>query len=268
MYLYTNATDIFSNVEIKGGICFFLIDNDYAGKCEYHYIDNNNHTVSLRNLGDFNLLIRDSNYAEIVKKVKDIHGDNQFVDSLVSNDTPFGISSNVKSSTKKTSDISDKKDSKHNVAIYHIEKLKRRIDYISINSISKNTQDIGKYKVFLTGAAGSGNDKIVLGKPILAEKNSVCSQSFIYAPFNSKIEAENFIKYLKTKFFRVLVASIKITQSCPNRVYQFVPIQDFTETSDITWDCTISEIDNQLFKKYSLSEDNIEYIKKSFDYME
>ena len=268
MYLYTNATDIFSNVEIKGGICYFLIDNDYTGKCEYHYINNDHHSVFERNLGDFNLLIRDSNYAEIVKKVITIHGDNKYVDSLVSNDTPFGISSNVKSSTKKSSDISDKKDNTHDIAIYHIEKLKRRIDYIPLSSISKNTQDINKYKVFLTGAAGSGNDKIVLGKPILAEKNSVCSQSFIYAAFDSKIEAEHFIKYLKTKFFRVLVASIKITQSCPNRVYQFVPIQNFTESSDIKWSCSISEIDDQLFNKYSLSKDDIEYIKKSFDYME
>lgn len=57
---------------------------------------------------------------------------------------------------------------------------------MSINDIRKNVQDIPKYKVFVTGAGGSGNDKKILGKPVFAEKNSICSQSYLYSAFESK----------------------------------------------------------------------------------
>lgn len=268
MYLYTDATNIFANVEIKGGICYYLVDNKYSGLCEYHYINGDTNSINNRKLGDFNLLIRDNNFAEIVKKVTTKHGNKDYVDTIVSNDTPFGISSNVKSSTKKESDISSIKDSKHDIAIYHIEKLKRKVEYISRSSITKNIQDIDKYKVLLTGAAGSGNDKIVLGKPILTEKNSVCSQSFLYVPFKTREEASNFLKYLKTKFFRVLVASIKTTQSCPNRVYQFVPIQDFTDKSDINWNNEIEKIDEQLYLKYNIEQSTADYINCNIEYFD
>ena len=169
---------------------------------------------------------------------------------------------------KKESNILEVKDSEHDVAIYHIENLKRKIEYISRNAISKNTQDIDKFKVLLTGAAGSGNDKMVLGKPILTESNSVCSQSFLYVPFDTKDKTNNFFKYLKTKFFRALVASIKITQSCPNRVYQFVPIQDFSNKSDIDWNKPIDKIDDQLYKKYKLEKTDIDYIDKMIEYFD
>lgn len=106
----------------------------------------------------------------------------------------------------------------------------------------------------------------MLGKPEFAEKNSVCSQSYLYAKFDSEVEAKNFIKYLKTKFFRTLVASIKISQSAPNRVYRFVPIQDFTDSSDINWNCNIDLIDQQLFKKYGISDEEQNYINEKIKY--
>lgn len=66
---------------------------------------------------------------------------------------------------------------------------------------------------------GSGNDKIVLGDPILAGASSVCSQTYLYAKFDSEDEAENFISYLKTRFFRLLVSSMKITQDAMAQGY-------------------------------------------------
>ena len=96
----------------------------------------------------------------------------------------------------------------------------------------------------------------------------VCSQSYLYAPFNSKIEAINFVKYLKTKFFRSLVLAIKITQSASNKVYKFVPMQDYINDSDIDWSRDISEIDKQLYLKYGLSEDEINYIESMIKPME
>jgi len=267
MCLYTDARDIFNNVEIKGGICYFLSDLSYKGKCSYNYFDENSTYTDERDFTNYDVLIRDPMLAKLVNEVSTKVNSEFCVDSIVSNDTPFGISSNVRSSTKKDTELSSTKDKIHDIAIYHIEKLVRKKEYMSSNKITKNKQDITKYKVLVTGAAGSGNDSIVLGKPVFAEKDSVCSQSYLYIPFESEIEAKNFIKYLSTKFFRALVASIKITQSCPNRVYKFVPIQDFTNLSDVDWSKSIEEIDKYFFNKYKISTEIVSYITQKFEYM-
>ena len=78
----------------------------------------------------------------------------------------------------------------------------------------------------------------------------------------------NFEKYLKTKFLRALVASIKITQTATNKVYKFVPNLDYKTNRDIKWNCSIEEIDKQLFKRFKLSEEEINYINENFDYMD
>lgn len=108
----------------------------------------------------------------------------------------------------------------------------------------------------------------MLGKPIVAPKGSVCSQSFLFASFDDENQANNFKKYLLTRFFRILVSAIKISQSAPNRVYKFVPLQDFTDKSDIDWSKSISEIDKQLYKKYNLTQEEIDFIEKTVKPME
>ena len=149
----------------------------------------------------------------------------------------------------------------HDVLLYHIEKGIRKIEYVNINDIRKNKKDVDKVKIFVTGSGGSGADPKVMGDPEFAPKHSVCSQSYLYATFNSETEAKNMIKYIKTKFFRVLVSAMKITQSAPSRVYRFVPLQDFTSNSDIDWSKSIPEIDQQLYKKYNLTEEEIAFIE-------
>jgi hypothetical protein len=184
------------------------------------------------------------------------------VDTIISADTPFGISSNPKDSKKNPCKVYNNSTPQHNTQLFHIENGKRKIEYVNKEAITKNKTDIDKDKVFITGTGGSGNDPKVMGNPEIAPKNSVCSQSYLYAPFGSKIEAQNFIKYIKTKFFRILVSAMKITQSAPNRVYKFVPLQNFTANSDIDWQKPICEIDKQLYTKYNLSQTDTEYIEK------
>lgn len=78
--------------------------------------------------------------------------------------------------------------------------------------------------------------------------------------FESKTEAENVTKYIKTKFFRALVGILKVTQDSPNRVYGLVPIQDFTNSSDIDWSKSVGDINNQLYTKYNLTESERHFI--------
>lgn len=76
------------------------------------------------------------------------------------------------------------------------------------------------------------------------------------------------MKYIKSQFFRFFVSLIKISQDATQRVYQFVPLQDFTSSSDIDWSKSIKEIDQQLYKKYEFSEEEIKFIESMIRPME
>lgn len=108
----------------------------------------------------------------------------------------------------------------------------------------------------------------ILGVPEYAPTNSVCSQSYLYSAFETETEAKNFIKYIKTRFFRVLVSAIKITQSAPSRVYKFVPLEILDNKSDIDWSKPIPEIDKQLYAKYGLTKEEIGFIESMIKPME
>jgi len=73
----------------------------------------------------------------------------------------------------------------------------------------------------------------------------------------------NLYKYLQTRFLRFMVGVLKSSQNISQIVYKFVPLQDFTEKSDIDWSKSVADIDEQLFDKYNLSEEEREHIKKS-----
>lgn len=75
-------------------------------------------------------------------------------------------------------------------------------------------------------------------------------------------------KYIKTKFLRYIVGSLKVSQNVYQSVYQFVPLQDFTEKSDIDWSKSVAEIDQQLYKKYNLSDEEITFIESMIKPME
>lgn len=267
--VFTNPRDVFPNVEIKGGVCYFLTDDSYDGECLYTLFENGEKSESSRTLNNFDILIREPELAKIVDRVNKISERNNegSVEKIISNDTPFGIPSNVRNSKKNSIEVFPESSKSHNTQLFYIDKLHRNIEYVDGNKITKNKQYVNKDKVFIPGAGGSGNDSLILGKPVYAPKNSVCSQSYLFASFDSEEEAKNFITYIKTKFFRALVKARKISQSAPRRTYRFVPMQDFTSSSDINWKDSIANIDKKLYEKYSLTDEDVAYIEKKIDYL-
>lgn len=259
---FDDSKVLFSNVEIKGGCCYYIEDLNYKGDCEYTLVESESVQTERISLNAFDVLIRHPRLAKIVKKIMDIIKDAPCVDSIISSDTPFGIPTKPTNNAKTQFTLTPHKIDDNSVALYYVEDLKRCIAYVDRHSIKKNYQDIDKPKAFIPEAGGSGNDTKVLGNPEYAPANSVCSQSYLYAAFSSDEEAINFTKYIRTRFLRVLVSAKKITQHATNRVYSYVPLQDFTNRSDIDWNKSIHEIDQQLYAKYNLSEDEIEFIEK------
>lgn len=79
--------------------------------------------------------------------------------------------------------------------------------------------------------------------------------------FDTYDEADHALKYLKGKFSRTLVSILKVTQDITPQKWKYVPLQDFTSASDIDWTTSISEIDQQLYKKYGLDDDEVAFIE-------
>ena len=258
MFVFSDSHDIFPSVGIKGGLCYFLSQEGYSGECEYTLVKNGTPTTIMRNLNDFDVLIREPILANIVKKV--MAQNPRTVSEIISGDTPFGIPTNPKGSKKNSIDLYDEKSNEHNTRLFYIESSERKIGYVNRTKITKNSGDIDAIKVFIPEAYGAGETfpHQILGVPEFGGANSICSQSYLYASFSSEEEARNFIIYLKSKFFRSLVLSIKISQHAPSKTYRFVPMQDFSKP----W------TDAELYEKYALTKEEIAFIESMIKPME
>ena len=143
------------------------------------------------------------------------------------------------------------------------------IGYINSSKISSGIDFINKWKVLLPEAIGSGDMTKDICKPILSEPNSINTETYIMnGPYGTEKEACNVIKYIKTKFFHFMLGLKKVTQHTTSKVYQFIPLQDFTSDSDMNWELTSEEIDKQLYAKYGLTEEEIAFIESMIKPME
>lgn len=119
-----------------------------------------------------------------------------------------------------------------------------------------------KYKVFLASSNGTGAFGEALSTPIVGAPYTGATETFIsIGSFTNKFDAENLIKYIKTKFCRLLLSTKKVTQgNKSSSVWENIPLEDFSSNSDIDWSKSILEIDQQLYFKYGLSVNEIEFI--------
>ena len=138
---------------------------------------------------------------------------------------------------------------------------KRHWRFISKELVELNHPNLSKYKVLVPTSNGSGAFGEILSTPVVGDPFVGYTRSFIgIGRFNTKKEADACLKYVKTKFLRALLGVLKITQDNNRDSWKYVPLQDFTSNSDIDWTKSIPEIDRQLYKKYGLSKEEINFI--------
>ena len=143
----------------------------------------------------------------------------------------------------------------------------RCIRYVSRELIVAHP-NLDKYKVLVpegngSGAIGEISSTPIIGDPFIGEPHLGATQTFLtIGAFDTKAEAEACLKYVKTKFARTMLGILKVTQHNPKDTWQYVPMQDFTATSDIDWSQSVAEIDQQLYRKYALSQEEIAFIEK------
>ena len=261
MVVHSDFRDLFPNVNVKGGLCYYLYNAEYTGDCSYKLVQGGQEVTSMRRLDEYDILIQNSRLADLVKKISDqvVPGTGSVAD-IISSDTPFGIPTNPATSKKNPFAIFDRKTPDHNVKLYYLDRAVRKTAFVRKSDITKNVQDIDKIKVFIPAAYGAGEDfpHQIVGQPEYGGKDSVCSQTYLYATFEDENKARNFISYLKTKTFRMLVLACRIEQHLPNKTYRFVPLQDFSKP----W------TDAELYEKYHLTPDEIAFIESTIKPME
>jgi len=252
---FPRASDCFPGVEIKGGVCYFLWNRDQNGLCKVFSHNGNVITSSSeRPLLEEGMetFIRDERQIDILHKIR-TQKENSIL-SLVSANDPFGYDVRVENSYKRIKPTFDVKSFNGAIKLYYYGWQKDGVGYVRRDNIRKGLEFIDSWKVYISRAYGAGDDfpHQILNKPFLGEKNSVCTETYtMFGPFITKESAENFISYVNSRFFRFLVSMIKNTQSAAKKVYSFVPMQDF----NVEWN------DDKLYKKYNISNSEIEYIE-------
>lgn len=240
---YPDASDCFPGVEIKGGVCYFLRDELYSGDCKFvthqgtDIISETERPLKEKNC---DIIIR---YNEAISILHKVMGKNERTfDEIVSTKKPFGFITNYKGGQSEPFD--------NCVKLY----ANKRIEYVKRINITRNYDAVDMDKVIVPKAVGSGDGKTDIIKPLYCEPAACCTETYLLVgPFKNKKEADNVIKYIGTKFFHFLVTLQKNTKDCMKRVYSFVPLQDFSKE----W------TDEELYEKYNLTKEEIEYIEAS-----
>ena len=241
---FVNASDCFTGVEIKGGVCYFLWDRDYHGDCTViSHSGNKIISTMSRPLLEKNCdtFIRYNDAIQILHKVQALQ--EKTFDTIVSARKPFGFATDFRNYAK-------------NVDMAHCIKLyaQKDIGYISRSQVEKNAEWIDLWKVYIPEAIGSGNMETDIVKPVLGEPKTACTETYVVvSPTTNKAMAENIISYINTKFFHFLLGLKKITQHTTSKTYSFVPMQDFSQPLT----------DKILYAKYKLTDDEIDFIESA-----
>lgn len=163
----------------------------------------------------------------------------------------------------------EQKSTHDDIAIWGVINNKRVIRYISQKYIDSNQTNLSYWKVLVPKSNGSGAIGEVLSTPLIGEPLIGYTQTFIsIGKFESEAEAKAAYKYICTKFARTMLGILKITQDNPPEKWKYVPLQDFTEKSDIDWTQSIHDIDRQLYRKYGLDQTEQDFIERMVKPME
>ncbi|KXK57739.1 MAG: Eco57I restriction-modification methylase [Chlorobi bacterium OLB7] len=242
---YPIAREVFSGVEVKGGVCYFLRDTAHNGPCDVTMIRDGVAIGPIaRDLGEYDVFVRDARAVSILHKV--LAKGEPSVNTILSADKEFGWTSNFE-------DFHDEKNTPDDVPLHYVRKGKRAVGYIARSEITKSTNLIDTWKVMVPSAGSDGATvpNYVLSTPVITPSPSVCTQTFLFFYVGSETAAASVQSYLSTRFLRFLVSLRKITQHATRATYFWVPIQEW----DRKW------TDAELYKKYKITAEEQAYIE-------
>ena len=262
------STDFFPNVDIKGGVAVTLRDSSQNfGKLGIflQYQELNTILTKVRNLNECSL--SNQVYSPESYKFSDVlHKENPEIAKKLSKGHLYDITSNIFGKIPEI--FSNCPSNINNVGLYGRKNNERVVMWTKRQYLEPH-DNLDHYKVFIPKSNGTGAIGEVLSTPIIGEPGIGHTQTFIsIGKLDSIFEAKALLQYIKTKFLRCMLGVLKVTQDNKKAVWEYVPLQDFTENSDIDWNKSIPEIDRQLYKKYNLTDEEIAFIESKIKPME
>lgn len=264
LYYEPDSSKVFSNTDIKGGVAITYRDSN----AEFGAIGS---FTPYNELND--ILHRVKNHKSFVSIEKIVitsfayhytdrlHEDYPDAASRLSKGHAYDLKSNA---FDRLSDVyqDEKPDDGHDyIRIFGRQNNERTYKFIRRDYVN-NVANLDKYKLFMPKANGTGAFGEVLTLPEISEPGVGATESFVsIGLFDTAEECGNLLKYIKSRFMRAMLGVVKITQDLTPSKWKYVPLQDFTAHSDIDWSKSVAEIDQQLYRKYDLTADEIEFIE-------
>lgn len=249
---YETSKDCFEGVDIAGGICYFLWDRDHAGNCTVVNMSANGSISDTRSLNEHPIFIRSNEAVHILRKV--LNRESRFMDDTVLSQKPFGFRTYARGAETPFPGCIKLLTSKG-------------WGYVKRSEVEKNADGIDKYKV-ICGRLVPSNGELdikpgegyrVMTKPQLLMPGEINTETYItLGIFDTKQEAENFQLYMMGRLSRFLLRQAISSVNINREVFKFVPHLDF----HVSWS------DESLYKRYGLSEKEIQFVESTIRTME
>lgn len=252
IYNYPKSRECFSNVDIAGGICYFLWDNTHKGDCEFISRTGAEESRRIRSLNEFPVLISDNRGIDIIHKVLKV--DKEFLSDWVLTRNSFGFTSAARG-VEKPFEGSIKLISSDGESYVKESDVTKNKDLVNCYKISVGTLNPDRGGV---NNASDGKSNVTTRVRILKPNEVVTETYIILGTFRSEDEAENFADYIRTRFARYLVFLTLSSMHIVKDNFRFVPILDFKKS----W------TETELYARYNLSHDEIAYIESLIRPME
>lgn len=264
LFYKEDASKIFPGVEIKGGVVISYYDEskDFGPIIvftKYPELNAILHKITIKD--DFSSM-EDIVVTRTAYRLTDkMHQDHPEAISQLSNGHPYDMSTNIFDRLPQIFHNEIPNDGNRYIKILGRKNNSRVYKYIRSDYVNEPI-NLHSYKVFLPSANGNGVFGETLTPPVIGTPEMGSTETFIsIGKCKFEKEANNISAYLRTKFCRAMIGVLKTTQHLTPGVMKYVPLQDFTSDSDIDWSKPIPEIDQQLYRKYGLSEDEINFIE-------
>ena len=261
LYYETDSSKVFQNTDIKGGVAVTIFDRN-------------------QDFGEIGTFTVFSELNSILKKAMPSIKKNGALTDIIFSQNKFNLDKlnahypELKRTDKRLESnifnldiFTNEKKSSDDLKILGVIKNKRVYKFVDKSYIDIDKTNLYDYKVLLPKSNGSGTlgevvSTPLIGTPLIGTPLIGYTRTFIgVGSFKTKFEANAALKYVKSKFARVMLGVLKVTQDNNPGKWKYVPLQDFTSNSDIDWTKSIPEIDQQLYKKYGLSSEEIGFIE-------
>ncbi|MGN0576732.1 MAG: Eco57I restriction-modification methylase domain-containing protein [Ruminococcus sp.] len=271
LFYEQDSSKVFSNTDIKGGVVVSYRDNTQ----DYGAIETFTPYEELNSI--FHKVVKNANFESFSEIIESAYSYHLCSDILytehpeLKNRLSKGHEKDLKSNIFELMPeifYEDKPTEGEYVRVLGRINNQRAVKWIKASYLN-DTINFKKYKAFIPGASGTGAIGESISTPILGEPFVGTTETFLsIGSFDNALETKNAIKYVKSKFARIMLGILKVTQAITPGKFKYVPLQDFTPNSDIDWSKPIADIDQQLYKKYGLTPDEIKFIETHVKEME